>query len=90
MALRSSVLTLSATPQKCGSSTSRRTYLEIQVPSGSTAYIGDRSVTTSTGIAWTSTDGSFIVAQSFLEDSSPGEEHWVVGSGTVRVLENGA
>jgi len=89
LALRNSVITLSSTPQRCGSSTSRRTYLEIQVESG-TAYIGGPSVTTSNGLAWTSASGDFIVFQSFPEDTTPGEEHWVVGSGTVRVLENGA
>jgi len=79
-------LTLSATPQRLGSATSRRSYLEMVVNSG-TAYIGGDSVTSSDGIPYTSADDPFIVYSWWPGDPSPGESFFVVGSGTVRGME---
>lgn len=88
MSIASSLLTLSATPQKLGSATSRRSYLEMSVDVGGQAYVGGPDVTSSTGIPFTSDDDNFIVYSWWPGDPSPGENFHVVGTGTVRVLES--
>lgn len=87
MSIQNFTITLSSTPQRLGSATSRRSYLEMAVDSG-TAYVGGPDVTSSTGIPYTSSDDNFIVYSWWAGDPSPGESYFVVGSGVVRGMEN--
>jgi len=86
VAIETFVITLSSTPQRLGSATSRRSYLEMVVDSG-TAYLGGPDVTTSDGIPYTSADDNFIVYSWWPSDPSPGESFYVVGTGSVRGME---
>lgn len=87
MAIETFTITLSSTPQRLGSATSRRTYLEMVVDSG-TAYVGGPDVTSADGIPYTSAADNFIVYSWWQGDTSPGESYFVVGSGVVRGMEN--
>lgn len=89
MSIKTQAIALSTTPQRMGTLTSRRTYLEMYVEPGATAYVGGADVTTSTGIPYTSLDDNFVRYAWYEGDPTPGESYFVVGtSGTVRIIEN--
>ncbi len=87
MSIHTSAIVLSGTPQRLGSGNSRRSYLEVFVSAGSTAYVGGEDVTTASGVPLTDADDNFIAYSWWSGDTFPGEDFYVVGSGSVRVME---
>lgn len=89
MPVTSTTVTVTTTPQKVGTSRSRRSFLSVHPPASGTVYIGGPTVSTTSGIPLAAGDTPFFAKAEWQGDKTAAEDYWIVtNTGTRAVAVN--